>query len=78
MVIFLIPVLNYFDCVRVFEAVKEVDGDSKSLFGQYTSPRVKVHVLGTNMEEQIVLQCHVCATLWNSVYALKQAKLDAQ
>ena len=39
---FWLPVLNYFDCVRVFEAVKEVDGDSKSLFGQYTSPRVKV------------------------------------
>ena len=38
-----IAVVSYFDCVRVFEAVKEVDGDSKSLFGQYTSPRVKVH-----------------------------------
>ena len=42
-IIDIFSVLNYFDFVRVFESVKEVDGDSKSLFGQYTSPRVKVH-----------------------------------
>lgn len=34
--------LNYFDCQVIVDILKEVDGDAKSLFGQYTAPRVKV------------------------------------
>lgn len=34
--------LNYFQCQDILEAVKAVDGDSKSLFGKYSSSRVQV------------------------------------
>ena len=34
--------LTYFDCKEILEIVKELDGEAKSLFGQYTAPRVKV------------------------------------
>lgn len=33
--------LNYFDCKEVLEILKLVDGEGKTLFGQYTAPRVK-------------------------------------
>lgn len=36
--------MTYFDCKAVLETVKKLDGDSKTLFGQYTAPRVKVNV----------------------------------
>ncbi|CAI8046869.1 CDK5 regulatory subunit-associated protein 3 [Geodia barretti] len=35
------PALNYFQCRQILETVKTVDGDSKSLFGKYNSPRVQ-------------------------------------
>ncbi len=34
--------LSYFECVRVLECVKSVEGEAQTLFGQYTAPRVKV------------------------------------
>ncbi|XP_064397823.1 CDK5 regulatory subunit-associated protein 3-like [Halichondria panicea] len=33
--------LSYFECVRVLECVKSVEGEAQTLFGQYTAPRVK-------------------------------------
>lgn len=37
--------LNYFDCVEVLEKLKVEDGENKTLFGQYTAPRVKVYCI---------------------------------
>ena len=34
--------LSYFECVRVLECLKSVEGEAQTLFGQYTAPRVKV------------------------------------
>ena len=34
--------INYFHCLKVLELLKVAEGDQKSLFGQYTSQRVKV------------------------------------
>lgn len=34
--------LTYFDCKDILNALKELDGDARTLFGQYTAPRVKV------------------------------------
>ena len=36
------PELHYYDCQAVLEGLKSTEGDTKSLFGQYTSPRVRV------------------------------------
>ena len=34
--------INYFHCLKVLETLKDVEGGQKSIFGQYTSQRVKV------------------------------------
>ena len=34
--------INYFHCLKVLELLKVAEGDQKSLFGQYTSQKVKV------------------------------------
>ncbi|KAL5508879.1 hypothetical protein EMCRGX_G004141 [Ephydatia muelleri] len=33
--------LHYYDCIDVVERLKVLDGDEKTLFGQYNSPRLK-------------------------------------
>ena len=38
------PDLHYYDCIDVVERLKVLDGDEKTLFGQYNSPRLKVSV----------------------------------
>ena len=34
--------LTYFQCVLIFEELKTTEGEGKTLFGQYTSPCLKV------------------------------------
>ena len=36
------PALNYFQCQHIFEELKKVDGNGKSLFGKFLSTRVQV------------------------------------
>ena len=46
--------LTYFQCVLIFEELKTTEGEGKTLFGQYTSPRLKVSLV--NREEVICYQ----------------------
>ena len=56
------PDLHYYDCLDVVERLKVLDGDEKTLFGQYNSPRLKVSVQYDYMYTFVcVCVCvHVC------------------
>ena len=43
--------VNYFHCLKVLELLKVAEGSQKSLFGQYTSQRVKV------MSCDVIMSC---------------------
>ena len=52
--------MDYFDCREVLEILKRVDGDSKSLFGQFTAPRVKVCTGMYCYVSSIICQINIC------------------
>ena len=55
-----LPGLNYFQCHQMLETLKTLDGEGKSLFGKYNSPRVQVaaHALDSSRNYESFVLAH--------------------
>ena len=58
------PDLHYYDCLDVMERLKVLDGDEKTLFGQYNSPRLKVSVQYDYTYTFVCVCVHVCVCVY--------------
>jgi len=56
--------LTYFHCLQVIEELKSTEGEAKNIFGQYTSPRLKVG----HTEYCFTSQIKLIAGFWIELY----------